>query len=83
MAPPRILESPVSLECKRLVIVDVADPTAPRLVGTAPADLYVFSPSGQVKASRVASEVYGPFGMVVAGPALSSACATQPRLATT
>jgi DNA-binding beta-propeller fold protein YncE len=35
--------------------------------GTAPADLYVVSPVGDIVASRLASEVYGPFGIVVAG----------------
>ncbi len=35
--------------------------------GTAPADLYVFDPNGNVIHSVIASEVYGPFGMVVAG----------------
>jgi sugar lactone lactonase YvrE len=38
--------------------------------GTAPADLYVVTPQGDVVASRLASEVYGPFGMVVAGTEL-------------
>lgn len=38
--------------------------------GTAPADLFVFGPDGKLAASRVASEVYGPFGIVVAGAML-------------
>jgi DNA-binding beta-propeller fold protein YncE len=35
--------------------------------GTLPADLFVFNSNGKVIASRIASDVYGPFGMVVAG----------------
>jgi sugar lactone lactonase YvrE len=35
--------------------------------GTAPADIYAVSPVGDIVASRLASEVYGPFGIVVAG----------------
>jgi sugar lactone lactonase YvrE len=38
--------------------------------GTAPADLYVFAPDGKLKASRKASEVYGPFGIVIGGTRL-------------
>jgi hypothetical protein len=38
--------------------------------GTAPADLFVFGPDGKLVASRLASEVYGPFGIVVAGAVL-------------
>lgn len=38
--------------------------------GTAPADLYVFGPDGKLKASRKASEVYGPFGIVIGGTRL-------------
>jgi len=38
--------------------------------GTAPADLWSFTPTGKVIASRKASPVYGPFGMVVAGTVL-------------
>jgi len=38
--------------------------------GNAPADLYVFGPDGKVKASRKASEVYGPFGIVIGGTRL-------------
>jgi hypothetical protein len=38
--------------------------------GTAPADLYVVTPQGDVQASRLGSEVYGPFGIVVAGTEL-------------
>jgi sugar lactone lactonase YvrE len=38
--------------------------------GTAPADLYVFGPDGKLKASRKASEVYGPFGVVIGGTRL-------------
>ncbi len=38
--------------------------------GTAPADLFVWSPDGKLKASRKASEVYGPFGIVIGGTRL-------------
>ena len=38
--------------------------------GTAPADLFVFAPDGTLEASRLQSEVWGPFGMVVAGAVL-------------
>jgi streptogramin lyase len=38
--------------------------------GTAPADIFVFEPDGTLAASRLASEVYGPFGIVVAGAVL-------------
>lgn len=38
--------------------------------GTAPADLFVFDSKGQKVASRPKSEVWGPFGMVVAGAVL-------------
>jgi hypothetical protein len=33
--------------------------------GTAPADIYVFGPDGKLKTSRKATEVYGPFGIVI------------------
>ena len=35
--------------------------------GTAAADLFALDPTGKVIASNIASPVYGPFGMVVAG----------------
>jgi len=35
--------------------------------GTAPADLFIFDDTGTVSASALATEVYGPFGVVVAG----------------
>lgn len=38
--------------------------------GAAPSDLYVFAPDGTIVASRVPSELHGPFGLVVAGNAL-------------
>jgi sugar lactone lactonase YvrE len=38
--------------------------------GTAAADLYVWAPDGKLKASRKASEVWGPFGIVVGGTRL-------------
>ena len=38
--------------------------------GTAPADLFVFDAAGTLKASALPSEIYGPFGMVVAGAVL-------------
>jgi len=38
--------------------------------GTAPADLFVWAPDGKLKASRKASEVYGPFGIVIGGTRL-------------
>jgi len=47
--------------------------------GTAPADLFVFDAAGKVAASRVASEVYGPFGMVVAGTFLPCGALRPPH----
>ena len=38
--------------------------------GTAPADLFILSADGTIIASNLASPVYGPFGMVVAGVVL-------------
>jgi hypothetical protein len=38
--------------------------------GTAAANMFVFDPTGSVAASRLGSEVWGPFGMVVAGAVL-------------
>lgn len=38
--------------------------------GTAPADIYVFGPDGKLKTSRKATEVYGPFGIVIGGTRL-------------
>lgn len=38
--------------------------------GAAPSDLYVFAPDGSLVASRVPSELHGPFGLVVAGVSL-------------
>ena len=38
--------------------------------GTAPADLWALTPTGKAIASSIASPVYGPFGMVVAGTVL-------------
>lgn len=35
--------------------------------GTAAADLFALDPAGKIVASSIASQVYGPFGMVVAG----------------
>ena len=35
--------------------------------GTAPADLFIFDDSGTISATALPSEVWGPFGMVVAG----------------
>lgn len=46
--------------------------------GTALADLFVFDSTGAVKASKLPSEIYGPFGMVVAGAVLPCG-AYQPR----
>ena len=40
--------------------------------GTAPADLFVFDPTGKIIAQHKASPVYGPFGMVVAGAVFGS-----------
>lgn len=47
--------------------------------GTAPADLYVFRPDGSIKASRKASEIYGPFGIVVGGTRLPCGAYRPPR----
>ena len=38
--------------------------------GTARADLWSFTPAGKIIASSIASPIYGPFGMVVAGTVL-------------
>ncbi len=38
--------------------------------GTAPADLFVFAPDGTLLRSRRATEIFGPFGIVVAGTRL-------------
>jgi DNA-binding beta-propeller fold protein YncE len=38
--------------------------------GTAPADLYEFDANGNLIVARMASEIYGPFGMIVAGTKL-------------
>ncbi|MBI4703507.1 MAG: hypothetical protein HY744_20545 [Deltaproteobacteria bacterium] len=47
--------------------------------GTAPADLFVFDPTGNLIASRLPSEVYGPFGVVVAGAVLPCGAFHPPR----
>lgn len=47
--------------------------------GTAPADLFVFDPAGNVATSRIASEVWGPFGMVVAGAVLPCGAYKPPK----
>jgi len=47
--------------------------------GTAPADLYKFDSNGNVLAARTPSEVYGPFGMVVAGTSLSCGAYEIPK----
>jgi YD repeat-containing protein len=47
--------------------------------GTAPADIFVFDATGKLIASRPASEVYGPFGIVVAGAVLPCGAYQPPR----
>jgi len=45
--------------------------------GTNPADLFTFDSTGGIVTSELASEVYGPFGAVVAGVTLP--CGPPPR----
>ncbi len=46
--------------------------------GSAASDLFVFSSTGAVVASRTPSELHGPFGMVVAGTVLPCGARTPP-----
>ena len=48
-------------------------------VGSALADLFVFDAGGAVVASRAPSEIYGPFGMVVAGAVLPCGAFQTPK----
>lgn len=47
--------------------------------GTAPADLFVFDPTGKIFAQYKTSPVYGPFGMVVASVVLPCGLPRQLR----
>jgi len=47
--------------------------------GTALADLFVFDPTGTPIATLLPSEIYGPFGMVVAGAVLPCGAYQPPR----
>lgn len=47
--------------------------------GTLPADLFVFDTVGNVVASSLPSEIYGPFGVVVAGAVLPCGAYQPPR----